>query len=129
MAEQKRNTIFVPTLFTKFIIPMKNLRLLLLLLLALAGTARAADTLYVRETQVPILIERQDNVLFYLRLNAKDSQTLNEVTRPLPFTLPRAFLVTPRNHVTSFIAKASSAMGLASKPNSMSESKPEPCMG
>ena len=59
---------------------MKNLRLLLLLLLALAGTARAADTLYVRETQVPILIERQDNVLFYLRLNAKDSQTLNEVT-------------------------------------------------
>ena len=48
-----------------------------LLLLVLAGTlwsAKAADTVYVRETQVPFLIERQDNVLFYLRLNAKDSR-------------------------------------------------------
>ena len=55
-----------------------------LLLLVLAGiawsSAKAADTVYVRETQVPILIERQDNVLYYLRLNAKDSQTLNEIT-------------------------------------------------
>ena len=42
-----------------------------LLLLVLAGiawsSAKAADTVYVRETQVPILIERQDNVLYYLR--------------------------------------------------------------
>ena len=54
-----------------------------LLLLVLAGTlwsAKAADTVYVRETQVPFLIERQDNVLFYLRLNARNSQKLNEVT-------------------------------------------------
>ena len=55
-----------------------------LLLLVLAGiawsSAKAADTVYVRETQVPILIERQDNVLYYLRLNAKESQTLNEIT-------------------------------------------------
>ena len=58
-------------------------KICLLLLLALAGavwSAKAADTVYVRETQVPILIERQDNVLFYLRLNAKDSRTLNEIT-------------------------------------------------
>lgn len=41
--------------------------------------ARAADTIFVRETRIPILIERQDNVLFYLRLDAKESQTLDEV--------------------------------------------------
>lgn len=40
---------------------------------------RAADTIFVRETRIPILIERQDNVLFYLRLDAKESQTLNDV--------------------------------------------------
>lgn len=44
-----------------------------------AWNAKAADTVYVRETQVPVLIERQDNVLYYLRLNARESQTLNEV--------------------------------------------------
>ena len=60
---------------------MKTFRFLLLLVLAgIAWSAKATDTLFVRETQVPILIERQDNVLFYLRLNAKDSQTLNEIT-------------------------------------------------
>lgn len=41
--------------------------------------ARAADTIFIRETRIPILIERQDNVLFYLRLDAKESQTLDEV--------------------------------------------------
>lgn len=40
---------------------------------------QAADTIFVRETRIPILIERQDNVLFYLRLDAKESQTLNDV--------------------------------------------------
>lgn len=40
---------------------------------------RAADTIFVRETRIPILIERKDNVLFYFRLDAKESQTLNDV--------------------------------------------------
>lgn len=60
---------------------MKTLRFFLLLLAAgFTWQAKAADTVYVRETQVPVLIERQDNVLFYLRLNALESQTLNQVT-------------------------------------------------
>ena len=59
---------------------MKTIRFFLLLLMAgFAWNAKAADTVYVHETQVPILIERQDNVLYYLRLNARESQTLNEV--------------------------------------------------
>ena len=39
----------------------------------------ASDTVYVRETQIPILVERQDNVLFYVRIDAKESQRLDEV--------------------------------------------------
>ena len=59
---------------------MKTIRFFLLLLMAgFAWNAKAADTVYVCETQVPVLIERQDNVLYYLRLNARESQTLNEV--------------------------------------------------
>lgn len=52
--------------------------LFLLLLFALTGV-KAEDTIFIRETRIPILIERQDNVLFYLRLNAKESRTLNDV--------------------------------------------------
>ena len=40
---------------------------------------RAADTIFIRETQVPVLIERVDNVLFYLRLDAKESTMLDRV--------------------------------------------------
>jgi len=39
----------------------------------------ASDTVFVRETQIPVLIERQDNVLFMLRMNAKESRALDEV--------------------------------------------------
>ena len=39
----------------------------------------ASDTVFVRETQIPVLIERQDNVLFMLRMNAKESRVLDEV--------------------------------------------------
>ena len=42
-------------------------------------TVRASDTVFIRETQIPILIERQDNVLFYIRLDAEESKFLNEV--------------------------------------------------
>lgn len=40
---------------------------------------RAADTLFIKETRIPVLIERQDNILFYLRLDAKESRTLDNV--------------------------------------------------
>ena len=39
----------------------------------------AADSIFVRETRIPILIERQDNALFYIRLNAGENQTLDNV--------------------------------------------------
>ena len=43
-------------------------------------SARATDTIFVYETQVPILIERQDNILFLMRLTTARSDTkLNEV--------------------------------------------------
>lgn len=41
--------------------------------------AYATDSVSVRETRIPILIERQDNVLFYIRLNAGENQTLDNV--------------------------------------------------
>ena len=60
---------------------MKKLGFLLfiLCLFSIAPVLKAADTIFIKETRIPILIERQDNVLFYLRLNAKESQTLNDV--------------------------------------------------
>lgn len=61
----------------------RNYYLLILILLVCSFTVKASDTVYVRETQIPILIERQDNVLFYLRLNAIDSQVLNEIVLDL----------------------------------------------
>lgn len=60
--------------------------ILAMLLCIYAGKAEAKDTVYVRETQVPVLIERRDNALFYLRLHANESRTLNEVTLNLQAT-------------------------------------------
>lgn len=60
----------------------KVLNLFLLFFLWSAVVAQvtyAADSIAVRETRIPILIERQDNVLFYIRLNAKENQTLDKV--------------------------------------------------
>ena len=37
-----------------------------------SDTIRVSDTVFIRETQIPILIERQDNVLFYIRLDAEE---------------------------------------------------------
>ncbi|MEG1562616.1 MAG: sialidase family protein [Bacteroides sp.] len=58
---------------------MKKITVLFLLFLCAFPVMKAADTLFVQETRIPILIERQDNVLFYLRLDAKESKTLNDV--------------------------------------------------
>lgn len=43
-------------------------------------TAQAADTLFVKEPQIPVLIERKDNVLFYMRMDAQETQKLDHIT-------------------------------------------------
>lgn len=60
---------------------MKNQRILLLLAFCCFFPCflHASDTVFVKEAQVPILLERQDNILFYIRLEAKTAQTLEEV--------------------------------------------------
>lgn len=61
---------------------MRNPNLLLLIIvfiLAPFKLSAAADTVAVRETRIPVLIERQDNELFHLRIEAAQSQMLNEV--------------------------------------------------
>lgn len=58
----------------------KNYCLLFFMFLCWVLPSKATDTIFVRETRIPILIERQDNVLFYLRLDAQSSQVLNDVT-------------------------------------------------
>ena len=57
---------------------MKKLLVLFFGILAISEM-KAEDTLYVKEPQIPILIERQDNVLFYMRLDAKETRTLNNM--------------------------------------------------
>ena len=43
-------------------------------------SVKAADTILVKSPQIPILIERHDNVLFYMRLNANETKMLDNVT-------------------------------------------------
>lgn len=51
-----------------------------LCLLFIAQTAFAADSLYVREQQIPILIDRTDNVLLEMRIPAQKEDVLNKFT-------------------------------------------------
>lgn len=69
----------LPIYHSNLIDTMKKITVLFLLFLCAFPVMKAADTLFVQETRIPILIERQDNVLFYLRLDAKESKTLNDV--------------------------------------------------
>ncbi len=55
-------------------------KILLTLGLCSLLSAQAADTIFVKQPQVPILIERHDNVLFYLRMDATETKQFNEVT-------------------------------------------------
>lgn len=57
----------------------RNYFLLFLIILGFSFSVKASDTVFIRETQIPILIERQDNVLFYIRLDAKESKSLDEI--------------------------------------------------
>lgn len=51
------------------------INLLLFMILAVNG----ADTVQVKQPQTPILIDRNDNVLFYIRIDAKETQKLSEI--------------------------------------------------
>lgn len=51
-----------------------------LCLLFIAQTAFAADSLYVREQQIPILIDRTDNVLLEMHIPAQKGDVLNKLT-------------------------------------------------
>ena len=61
----------------------KSLTLLLILVLSSLLSARAAEKLRVWETQVPFLIERQDNALFYIRLEATGKEYLQKISLAL----------------------------------------------
>lgn len=52
---------------------------ILLFFSPLQMSAQKQDTVAVRETRIPVLIERQDNELFNLRIDATQSQVLNDV--------------------------------------------------
>ena len=54
--------------------------ILVILLFLFSVEIFAADTLFVKETRVPVLIERKDNVLFYMRIDAQTSTVLNEIS-------------------------------------------------
>ena len=56
-----------------------NYTLLLLLAVLFSTPMLATDTIRVKQTKIPILIEREDNVLFYFRIDATESEMLNEL--------------------------------------------------
>lgn len=58
---------------------MKPLFLGIFLWVMCCGRAVAQDVVAVSESQIPILIERHDNVLFNIRVEAKENKVLNEV--------------------------------------------------
>lgn len=53
--------------------------LLFPVLLDCSFDVRTLDTIFTHETQIPVLAEQQDNVLFYVRLDVKESKILDEV--------------------------------------------------
>lgn len=57
----------------------KHALLLLFVWISLTFYVRAADTVRIRETQIPVLIERKDNVMFYFRIDATAGQKLDNI--------------------------------------------------
>lgn len=53
--------------------------ILLIGMLCMVLSIGASDTIHIKETQIPILIDRKDNVLFNLRLHANESDTFNSL--------------------------------------------------
>ena len=63
---------------------MKKIILLLTLsFICIVSLVKAVDTVYVKEPQFPILLDRSDNILFYLKLDAKGSEDFNSLTLKL----------------------------------------------
>ncbi|HHU97616.1 MAG: exo-alpha-sialidase [Bacteroidota bacterium] len=58
---------------------MKRVVWLSLMIVAATLFAWGADTVQVKQTRIPILIDRVDNVLFYLRVDAQETKALNEI--------------------------------------------------
>ncbi|MCE5205309.1 MAG: exo-alpha-sialidase [Porphyromonadaceae bacterium] len=57
-----------------------NRMLILNLLMIMTLVAQGADTVQVKQAKAPILIDRNDNVLFYIRIDAKKARQFNELT-------------------------------------------------
>ena len=47
--------------------------------LMLGSRTLAQDTLFVKQAIVPLLIERQDNALLYIKIDAKEAKRLDKV--------------------------------------------------
>lgn len=58
---------------------MKKRVTLMLIFLISFFAIQAADIVQVKQTKTPILIDRTDNVLFYVRIDAKNAKELNEI--------------------------------------------------
>lgn len=58
---------------------MKKLLSFLVALSCVLGI-KAADTVFIKNPQIPILIERHDNVLCYMRINAHEAKVLDNVS-------------------------------------------------
>lgn len=58
---------------------MKKLLSFLVVLSCILGI-KAADTVFIKNPQIPILIERHDNVLCYMRINAHEAKVLDNVS-------------------------------------------------
>lgn len=58
---------------------MKKLLSFLVVLSCVLGI-KAADTVLIKNPQIPILIERHDNVLCYMRINAHEAKVLDNVS-------------------------------------------------
>lgn len=52
---------------------------LLIGMLALSSSVYAADTLFVRAPEIPVLTNQQDNALFEIRVNADKGDVLNQL--------------------------------------------------
>ena len=50
-----------------------------LLILLFSFSMQGADTIQVKQTRIPLLIDRVDNPLFYLRIDGVEAKVLNEV--------------------------------------------------
>jgi sialidase-1 len=58
---------------------MKKITLLGFLILITSFLMSGADTIMVKQTKIPILIDRADNLLFYLRIDAQNTEELSEI--------------------------------------------------